>query len=183
MVPAGDCTPEPGDVIPMGKALLCILIGTITTMVIQSSSATVGLVLALSGQGLLSFYTAVPLVLGDNIGTTITGVLASLGANRNAKRTALAHTLFNVFGAAYMYILLFVPLWEGQPLFLGLVNYVTPGNVFDGENIVRHVANAHTSFNVLNCILFLPFVGTMAKHLQRISVTVTTRAVLEYLFA
>ncbi len=163
-----DCTPEPGDVIPMGKALLCILIGTITTMVIQSSSATVGLVLALSGQGLLSFYTAVPLVLGDNIGTTITGVLASLGANRNAKRTALAHTLFNVFGAAYMYILLFVPLWEGQPLFLGLVNYVTPGNVFDGENIVRHVANAHTSFNVLNCILFLPFVGTMAKICQRI---------------
>ena len=178
-----DCTPEPGNLIPAGKALLCILIGTIMTMVIQSSSATVGLVLALCGQGLLSFYTAVPLVLGDNIGTTITGILASLGANRNAKRTALAHTLFNVFGATYMYILLFVPLWNGQPFFLGLVNYITPGNVFDGENVVRHVANAHTSFNVMNCILFLPFVGILTKVCQRI-IPVTAldqESVLSYL--
>ncbi len=163
-----DCTPAPGQLMPAGKVLLCILIGTIMTMVLQSSSATVGLVLALTGQGLLSFYTAVPLVLGDNIGTTVTGVLASLGANRNAKRTALAHTLFNVFGATYMYILLFVPIFEGEPLFLGFVNYITPGNVFEGENVLRHVANVHTTFNLINCILFLPFVGTMTIICQRI---------------
>ncbi|MFO7976758.1 MAG: Na/Pi cotransporter family protein [Candidatus Hydrogenedentota bacterium] len=178
-----DCTPQPGELIPAGKALLCILIGTLMTMVIQSSSATIGLVLALSGQGLLSFYTAVPLVLGDNIGTTITGILASLGANRNAKRTALAHTLFNVFGATYMYVLLFVPVWNNQPFFLGLVNYFTPGNVFAGENVVRHVANAHTSFNVLNCMLFLPFVGILTRLCQRI-IPVTAldqESVLEYL--
>lgn len=163
-----DCTPAPGDLVPAGRALICILIGTATTMVIQSSAATVGLVLALCGQGMLSFYTAIPLVLGDNIGTTITAVLASLGANRNAKRTALAHTLFNVIGAGYMYLLLFIPVWKGQPLFLGLVNDLTPGDVFGGENVVRHVANAHSLFNVLNCLAMLPFVGTLARLCQRI---------------
>ncbi|HPJ99623.1 MAG TPA: Na/Pi cotransporter family protein, partial [Candidatus Hydrogenedentes bacterium] len=163
-----DCTPAPGALMPADRALICILIGTATTMVIQSSAATVGLVLALCSQGMLSFYTAIPLVLGDNIGTTITAILASLGANRNAKRTALAHTLFNVIGASYMYVLLFVPLWKGQPVFLGLVNDLTPGNVFVGENIARHVANAHSMFNILNCIVMLPFVGALARLCQRI---------------
>ena len=180
-----DCTPLNGGGVQAGPALMCILIGTITTCVIQSSSATVGLVLALSSQGLLSFYTAVPLVLGDNIGTTITAVLASLGANRNAKRTAIAHTMFNVLGATYMYLLLLVPLWKGQPVFLGLVDALTPGEVFgpSPENLTRHVANAHTTFNILNCLLFLPFVNTMARICQAIvPVTDADReTVLQYL--
>lgn len=163
-----DCTPAPGDLVPAYRALVCILIGTATTMAIQSSAATVGLVLALCSQGMLSIYTAIPLVLGDNIGTTITAILASLGANRNAKRTALAHTLFNVIGAGYMYLLLFVPLWKGEPVFLGLVDALTPGNVFVGENIARHVANAHSLFNILNCFIMLPFVGALARVCQRI---------------
>ena len=163
-----DCTPGPGGFVKAPEAFMCIVIGTAATLLIQSSSATVGLVLALSGQGLLSFYTAVPLILGDNIGTTITAILASIGANRNAKRAALAHTMFNVFGAAYMYVLLFLPLWHGQPLFLGFVNAITPGDVFAAvpENLVRHVANAHTFFNVFNVALFLPFVPIMARVCQ-----------------
>jgi len=160
-----DCTPVDGGMMPATKALICILIGTATTVLVQSSSATVGLVLALSSQGLIGFHTAVPLILGDNIGTTITANLAAIGTNRNARRTALAHTLFNVFGAAYMYVLLFVPLWNGHPVFLGFIDWMTPGNVLNGENenLLRHVANAHTVFNIFNVVLFVAFTGTMAK--------------------
>jgi Na/Pi-cotransporter len=180
-----DCTPQPGGMVPWGAALMCILIGTVCTVVVQSSSATIGLVLALSSQGLISFYTAVPLVLGDNIGTTITAILASMGANRNAKRAALAHTLFNVFGAIYMYVLLFIPIWNGHPVFLGLINAVTPGDAFaeNPENLVRHVANAHSLFNVFNCVLFLPFIPQMAAVVRRIIPMARTdeESVLEYL--
>lgn len=180
-----DCTPGPDGIMPAIPALMCILIGTITTVVVQSSSATVGLVLALSSQGLISFYTAVPLILGDNIGTTITAILASIGTNRNAKRAAIAHTLFNVLGATYMYLLFFLPFWNGQPVFLGLVDAITPGNPFgeNPENLLRHVANTHSAFNLLNCLIFTPFIGTMAKVCQTI-LPVTEgeeERVLEYL--
>ncbi len=160
-----DCTPEPGGMMPAGKALMCILIGTLTTVVVQSSSATVGLVLALSSQGLIGFYTAVPLILGDNIGTTITANLAAIGTSRNARRAALAHTLFNLIGTAYMYVLFFVPLWGGEPLFLGFVEWITPGVVLGGanENLLRHVANSHTAFNVINVCIFLGFTGPLAR--------------------
>ncbi|MCF6285788.1 MAG: Na/Pi cotransporter family protein, partial [Candidatus Hydrogenedentes bacterium] len=160
-----DCAPVDGGMIPWHLALMCIAIGTITTVVVQSSSATVGLVLALASQGLIGFETAVPLILGDNIGTTITANLAAIGTNRNARRAALAHTLFNVFGATYMYLLLFVPLWNGQPLFLGFIDWFTPGEVLNGksENLLRHVANAHTVFNIFNVVLFLGFTGVMAR--------------------
>ncbi|MBL7648629.1 MAG: Na/Pi cotransporter family protein [Candidatus Hydrogenedentes bacterium] len=163
-----DCTPEAGGMMPPGKALMCILIGTLTTVVVQSSSATVGLVLALSSQGLIGFYTAVPLILGDNIGTTITANLAAIGTSRNARRAALAHTLFNVFGTIYMYFLFFVPLWGGEPLFLGFVEWITPGEVLHGanENLLRHVANSHTAFNVVNVCVFLGFTGPLARVCQ-----------------
>ncbi len=166
-----DCTPAmPGGFVKPPQALMCILVGTAATMIVQSSSATVGLVIALAGQGLISFHTAVPLVLGDNIGTTITAILASLGGNRNAKRAALAHTLFNVFGTIYMYGLFFLPLWNGQPVFLGFVDFITPGDAFGPfpENLPRHVANAHTFFNVFNVIVFLPLVNLLARMCQRI---------------
>ncbi len=180
-----DCTPLAGGGVQAGPALMCILVGTITTMIVQSSSATVGLVLVLASQGLLSFYSAVPLVLGDNIGTTITAILASLGTNRNAKRAALANSLFKIFGAVYMYVLLFVPLWNGQPVFLGLIDYITPGDVFAAspQNLARHIANAHTVFNVFNVAVFLPFVGTMAYLCQRVIplTDADQERVLEYL--
>ena len=81
--------------------LLGLGIGAITTFIVQSSSATIGITIALASQGLLNFEGAVSLILGENIGTTITANLASIGGNYQAKRTAIAHTLFNVFGVLY----------------------------------------------------------------------------------
>ncbi len=179
-----DSTPVDG-VMPAGAVLMCIAIGAIATCLLQSSTATVGIVLALASQGLIPFYTAFALVLGENIGTTATALLASLGANRNAKRAALAHLLFNVIGVTYMYVLLFVPLWNGEPVFLGLVNAITPGDVFGptAENLPRHIANAHTIFNVFNCLIFIPLIGVMSMAVKKIiPVTMADQEqVLEYL--
>lgn len=80
------------------SVLLGVLIGAVTTFIVQSSSATIGITIALASQGLINFEGAVSLILGENIGTTITTLLASVGANYHAKRAALAHTLFNVMG-------------------------------------------------------------------------------------
>ena len=180
-----DCSPVNGGMVQAWPAFMCIVIGIVVTMVVQSSSATVGLVLVLASQDLISFYTAVPLVLGDNIGTTVTAWLASLGANRNAKRTAMAHTLFKIFGAVYMYVLLFVPLWKGEPVFLGFVDYITPGDVFASapQALQRHIANAHTTFNVINVVLFLPCIGLMVRLCQKLipMTDADQESVLEYL--
>jgi Na/Pi-cotransporter len=160
-----DCTPIDG-LMPLGPILGAIGIGALMTIVIQSSSASMGIVLALAGGGLINFYTAVPLILGTNIGTTITAILASVAANRHAKQAALAHCLFNISGAVFMMILFYIP-WgkSGIPVFMYFVNSVTQGDVFAAvpQNIVRHIAMAHTFFNVFNVILLLPFVGIIAK--------------------
>ncbi len=152
--------------------LLGVLIGTVLTMVVQSSSATIGITIALAGSGLLSYEASVALILGENIGTTITANLAAIGTNLAAKRTALAHFLFNILGVAYM-LLLF-------PLFLKFINIITPGDpdfiiqtqqqaasmaasIGDKPFIARHIANTHTMFNIVNTIIFLPMVGLLAK--------------------
>jgi len=157
-----DCTPAfAGSAMPIWKVLGAIGIGMAVTMVVQSSSATIGLVIALAGSELLNFWTAVPLVLGCNIGTTITAILASINANRTAKQTAAAHSVFNILGTALMIALFYVP-YRDTPCFLFLVNHVTEGNVFAGENLGRHVAMAHTLFNVISVIVMLPFIGSLA---------------------
>ncbi|MFH1826223.1 MAG: Na/Pi cotransporter family protein [bacterium] len=147
--------------------LLAMLTGMILTMVIQSSSATVGITMTLAGVGLLDFTTAFAVILGDNIGTTITAQLAALGGNVTAKRTAWAHTLIKVVGASYMLVLLNVQV-QGRPIFLFLVDSVTPGNPWLGQNMERHVANSHLMFNVINCLLFIPFTGIFAAFLTRV---------------
>ncbi|MFH1362202.1 MAG: Na/Pi cotransporter family protein [bacterium] len=141
--------------------LLAVLTGMVLTMIVQSSSATVGITMVLAGAGLLDFTTAFAVILGDNIGTTITAQLAALSANITAKRTAWAHTLFNVIGAGYMLIFLNVKV-GGKPIFLYFVDLITPGNVWLGENIERHVANSHSLFNIVNCLIFIPLTGVMA---------------------
>jgi len=167
-----DCSPVNG-VMPLGSVLYSVFIGTAMTVVIQSSSATIGLAMALAGGGLINFYTAVPIVLGDNIGTTITAILASIGANRAARRTALAHALFNIIGACYMVVLFYVPAFWGhsrQPIFLQLVEDVTSGTVFalEPENIERHIAMAHSIFNIFNVVLFVPLIGGLVQICQRV---------------
>ena len=90
-----DCTPSASGFLPLGSVLGAITVGTLCTMVVQSSSATIGITIALAEAGLINIWTAIPIVLGDNIGTTITAALASIGTNVNAKRTALA--LLSIF--------------------------------------------------------------------------------------
>ncbi len=152
--------------------LLGVLIGTLLTMVVQSSSATIGITIALASTGLISFEASVALILGENIGTTITANLAAIGTNLAARRTAFAHFLFNFIGVIYMLMLL--------PLFIKFINGVTPGDadfiiqtqqqaqamggaIGDKPFIARHIANTHSLFNIMNTIIFLPLVGILAK--------------------
>ncbi len=155
-----------------GNPLFGVLVGTIFTVMMQSSSVTIGVTMTLAASGLLSFQGAVALGLGGNIGTTITAQLASIGTNTAARRTAQAHTLFNVIGVFYL-LLVF-------PYFIKLVDWITPGTpdlliktaaeaerfgmeLGDKPYIARHIANAHTLFNVVNTVVFLPLLGVLTK--------------------
>ncbi len=142
--------------------VLGILTGTLFTMIIQSSSASVGIVIVLAANGLIPFEGALYLVFGDDIGTTITAWLAGIGSNSTARRVAMVHTLFNVFGTIVFGTLTYLGIYTI------IINRLTPGNIFLGENIARHVANGHTFFNVLNTIIFLPFAGLLAKAATKI---------------
>jgi phosphate:Na+ symporter len=152
--------------------LIGVLIGAILTMIVQSSSATIGITIALASSGILSFEASVALILGENIGTTITANLAAIGTNLAARRTALAHFLFNVIGVCYMLVFF--------KYFLHVVSAITPGDadfvvqtqeqmarmggeLGDKPYIARHIANTHTMFNIINTIIFLPLVGVLAK--------------------
>lgn len=152
--------------------LIGVMIGAVLTMIVQSSSATIGITIALATSGILSFDASVALILGENIGTTITANLAAIGTNLAARRTAFAHFLFNSLGVCYM--LLFFPF------FLNFISSMTPGDadfviqthdqvarmggeLGDKPFIARHIANTHTMFNIVNTIIFLPLVGLLAK--------------------
>lgn len=139
-----------------------ILTGTIFTMLIQSSSASVGIVIVLAANGLIPFEGALYLVFGDNIGTTITAWLAGIGSNYTARRVAMVHSLFNLFGTILFGALTYLGVYTM------IINRITPGNIYLGENIARHIANGHTFFNVFNTIIFLPFAGVLAKIATRL---------------
>ena len=141
----------------VGGLLLCVVVGATLTILVQSSSATIGLTMTLATQGLLTFPGAMALVLGENIGTTITAELATIGSNNiNAHRAARAHTMFNVLGVTLMLCVfpLFVKLVETMTLGLGAgpVDQVVGDDVV---NIARYIANGHTMFNVINASFFL----------------------------
>lgn len=159
-----DCTPKAGALGPNLMSVLgAIAVGTVMTVVVQSSSATVGVAIALADSGLLNFYTAFPLILGDNIGSTITGLVASFNTNRASRQTAMASTIFKVLGVIIMIPLLYVKV-GGEPCFLKLTDIITSGDVFAPvpENIGRHLASAHTLFNIINVVIFLPLTNMVA---------------------
>ncbi len=152
--------------------LLGVLIGALLTIIVQSSSATIGITLVLASSGLISFDVSVALILGENIGTTITANIAAIGTNLAARRTAFSHFLFNILGVLYILLLM--------PFFIRVVSALTPGDadfviqtqaqatsfaaqIGDKPYIARHIANAHTLFNVINTLIFLPLVGVLAK--------------------
>ena len=132
-----------------------ILMGCVLTMIVQSSSAMLGITIALAITGTISFQTAAALVLGENIGTTITALIACIGTNTDAKRTALAHACFNLSGVCLI-ALMFLP-------YISLVDWIIPGvpDFIDGDGskpyIAAHIAASHTIFNVTATIVFLPF--------------------------
>jgi phosphate:Na+ symporter len=130
-----------------------LLVGAGVTMAVQASSATVGLTMVMASQGLLEVPAAIAIILGDNIGTTITAVLASIGGNRAAKQAAAAHVLFNVLGAVIMMFALTPYSW--------LVAQTS-------NDIARQVANAHSLFNIINTCIFLPFIRPYTALISRI---------------
>ncbi len=136
--------------------LLGVLVGIVFTVLLQSSSATIAVVQVLAFNGLISFPAAIPIILGDNIGTTITAQLAAIGTNLNARRTAMAHTLFNVIGVAYMLVFVYTG-W-----FVKAIEFIIPGGI-TAKNIMFYIAVAHSTFNVMNAIIFLPFIGLLEK--------------------
>ncbi len=130
------------------NTMLGVLAGTLVTVLIQSSAAALGLTIALSVQGLLTLDTAIPIILGSNIGTTITTILAAIGTSRHAKQACLAHVLFNIIG-----VCIFLPL---LPLYIDVIRA-------SADSIGHQIANAHSLFNICNTLIFIPFVGAFAK--------------------
>ncbi len=132
--------------------VLGVLTGTAVTAVLQSSSASVGILQALSTTGVISFAMAFPIIMGQNIGTTITPVLASIGASKNAKRTALIHVLFNITGTVVFLL-----------GFYAIHYFIMPFKFFNDIIDMGTIANFHTVFNVSVTVLFIPFVGLLEK--------------------
>lgn len=135
------------------------------TLTVQSSSATIALLQnfaarpGLDGSSLLGLAGALPVLLGDNIGTTITAVLASLSANRDAKRVAAAHAVFNLTGAAVF--------CAGLPLYVRLTAALSPKGP-ELAVIARQIANAHTLFNVVCTLVWLPLTPLMVRFVCRL---------------
>ncbi|MEN8239784.1 MAG: Na/Pi cotransporter family protein [Actinomycetota bacterium] len=127
----------------LDNPLLGILAGAALTALVQSSSATTGIVIVLASQGLITPVAGISLVLGANIGTSVTALLAAIGKPREAQRAAVAHLVFNVVG-----VLIWVPL-------VGWLSTIVSSI---GGGTAREIANAHTVFNVVNALIFLPFV-------------------------
>ena len=170
-----NCRPVNG-VMPVVPMLGALAIGAFATVAMQSSSACTGVLVALGSAGLLDIHTALVLVLGANIGTTVTAQLAALTANRIAKQAALAHTLSSTIGALITMATFWITI-NGEPVFLKLVEWISLG-----AGIPRQIANAHTIFNVCTTLMWLPFVGLLARICEKlIPVKETAKVVYERL--
>ncbi|MGI9416014.1 MAG: Na/Pi cotransporter family protein [Hyphomicrobiales bacterium] len=147
--------------VSLDHLLLAALVGAAFTAVIQSSSATTGILIVMAGQGLIGLEAAIALALGANIGTCVTAALASIGKPREAVRTAVVHILFNVAGVA---------IWIGLVSQLAeLARLISPahpeltGLARTAAEIPRQVANVHTFFNVVNAALFIGFTAQITR--------------------
>jgi phosphate:Na+ symporter len=131
--------------------ILGVVIGTVFTLIVQSSSATIGILQGLFSEGAIELKAAIPVLFGDNLGTTITAVLASIGASVAAKRAAYTHVIFNLVGATIFIVFLGV--------FTQVITYLQ--GQFD-LNAEMTIAFAHGTFNVTNTIIQFPFIGALA---------------------
>lgn len=132
------------------KPILGILLGFGITAIVQSSSASMGMLLALSSQGLIPLSAALPILYGENIGTCITSLISSIGTSINARRAALMHLIFNIIGTIIFMLILTKPITM-------VVQHLNP------NDISRQIANSHTLFNITNVILLLPFSKFIVK--------------------
>ena len=134
---------------------LGVIVGIIFTIMVQSSAATVGILMAMAGQGLLPLEGAIPVLLGDNIGTCLTAIVAASRSNTSAKQVALSHVLFNSFGCVIFLAFL--------PLFVKVVLAISPAG-----DIARQIANSHSAFNVLNTLIFLPLITPFTHLIEKL---------------
>ncbi len=141
--------------------ILGVLVGTLMTVVVQSSSATIAVLQNFASQAgpdgvssILGLQGAIPILFGDNIGTTITALLASIGQSKNARRTAISHSIFNITGT-------FLFIWF-IPQFAWVVQSISPSGA-EVDVISRQIANAHTLFNVTNTLIWVPLLPLMVK--------------------
>lgn len=146
--------------------VLGVLVGTLMTLVVQSSSATIAVLQNFAAQAgpdgvtsIIGLAGAIPVLLGDNIGTTITALLASIGQPKDAKRTAAAHCIFNISGC-----LIFI--WFVKP-FARLIQWISPKGP-EIDVISRQIANAHTTFNIVMTILWVPLIWLLVKIVMKI---------------
>ncbi len=141
--------------------LLLIATGTILTVVLQSSSAVMAMTLTCAAAGIINFPTACAICLGENIGTTITANLAAIGANKNARRAAVGHFLFNFLGVLWVSLIF--------KHFINFVDWIIPGTPYGttpevlNSSIPYHISAFHTTFNVVNTIVMLPLLKQLAK--------------------
>lgn len=139
----------------LDNPLLAILAGFVLTTVVQSSSASVGLLQALGVSGLINITTAFPILLGNNIGTTTTSLISSIGANKNAKKTAYLNILMKIIGTIVFVLILQKPVQS-------LVMTMSP------DNVSRQIANSHTLFNLITVLIQIPFIGYIVDFVDRI---------------
>ena len=153
--------------------LKCAMVGAILTALVQSSSATLGITIGLATAGVIDFPTAAALVLGENIGTTVTAYLASLGASKNARRASYAHIMVNLLGVAWITAVFGIYI----ELVIGFVSNFQGGDpntmVLDAgvetfPYMTAGIAATHTGFNMINVLLFIPLMGRMNTFLYRI---------------
>ena len=141
----------------ISDTFLAIFTGFVITAVVQSSSATTGILIALASAGMLPISAAFPVLLGTNIGTCVTAMISSIGANKTAKRAAIVHLLFNVIGTL-LFVVMFLIFKESM---IDLLR-----NTADSSE--RQLANAHTIFNIVNTLVLLPFSGILVYMAERI---------------
>ena len=153
-----------------GGLILCASTGAIVTAIIQSSSAAVGIVMGMAVTGVLTFNSSVALVLGMNIGTTVTALLACIGTTTNAKRAAYGHTIIKIIGVLWV-----LPIFPFYLKILPVISGVDPSTMIikDGvetfPHIIRGIAVAHTIFNIANVIFVFPFITFLVKILIKIA--------------
>ena len=146
--------------------ILGVAVGALMTVVVQSSSATIAVLQNFAAQpgadgvtSIIGLAGAIPILFGDNIGTTITALLASIGQPKDAKRTALAHCIFNISGC-------FLFIWFVKPL-AAFIQYISPKGP-EIEVISRQIANTHTFFNLVMTLIWVPLIGVMVKIVMRL---------------